>query len=221
MKRAAPGILLLMLAWATSCLFPAGVETRARHQGKSPPVKWNEVLKRNAEWYATDDAVRIADSVLLYQRNSGGWPKNMDMAAVLTAAEKTKLGSEKDETDSTIDNGGTYTQLRYLARVYAANNLDRHKESFVKGVEYLLKAQYANGGWPQFFPLRSGYYSHITYNDDAMINVMELLRDISQNKSPFDFVDDSWRARAVAAINRGVECILKTQVIVQGRRTVW
>ena len=51
--------------------------------------------------------------------------------------------------------------------------------AFRRGLDYLLKAQYPNGGWPQFYPLRNGYWSHITYNDDAMAGVLELLRDVA------------------------------------------
>jgi PelA/Pel-15E family pectate lyase len=88
-------------------------------------------------------------------------------------------------------------------------------------VDYLLKAQYANGGWPQFYPLIPGYYTHITYNDDAMIGVMNLLRDIAQNKPTYTFVDQDRRVKAEKAVQKGIECILKTQVKVNGKLTVW
>lgn len=184
-------------------------------------IKWSDCLKQKPEWYASDEAARIADNVLLYQRASGGWPKNIEMAGVLTEQEKTGLVKQKQETDSTIDNGATYTQLEYLARVYTARKLERHQEAFLKGIDYLLKAQYSNGGWPQYYPLRPGYYTHITYNDNAMIGVMRLLRDIARKKPAYAFVDDDRRLKAERAVQKGIECILKTQVVVEGVRTVW
>jgi PelA/Pel-15E family pectate lyase len=184
-------------------------------------VKWSDILKQKPEWYAGDEAVRVADNVLLYQRDTGGWPKNIDMAVVLTEAGKAELLRQKQEADSNIDNGATYTQLVYLARVYTARKIERHRDSFLKGVDYLLKAQYANGGWPQYYPRLTSYYKHITFNDNAMINVMRLLRDVAQKKSNYLFVDESRRARAAVAVEKGVELILKTQVLVEGRRTVW
>jgi len=190
-------------------------------QAKPLPVKWPDVLKRDATWYASDDAQRIAENVLLYQRDTGGWPKNIDMASVLSDDTKAALAKEKSEIDSTIDNGATYTQLKYLARVYAAHPDERYKQAFLNGVEYLLKAQYANGGWPQFFPVHHGYYTHITYNDDAMVGVLELLRDIAKRKAPYDFADAALRVRASTAVERGIECILKTQVVVDSKLTVW
>lgn len=184
-------------------------------------VTWKDSLEQKPEWYASDEAVRIADNVLLYQHNTGGWSKNIDMARALTEQEKAGILKQKPQTDSNIDNGATYTQLTYLARVYAGRKLDRHKTAFLKGVDYLLEAQQANGGWPQYYPLRKGYYNHITFNDGAMIGVMKLLRDIAQKKSTHAFVDEERRSRSEKAVARGIEVILKTQVVVDGKPTVW
>src|SRR5829696_2840470 len=177
--------------------------------------------KQAPEWYAGAEALRIADNVLLYQRSSGGWPKNIDMGKPLDDGDRAALLRQKKKNDSTIDNGATYTQLSFLARVYTAQKQERHREFFLKGVDYLLKAQYPNGGWPQFYPDLSGYYKHITYNDDAMIGVMKLLRDVAAAKPVYAFVDEARRANAARAVEKGIECILKTQVVVNGRKTVW
>ncbi|HEX8774873.1 MAG TPA: pectate lyase [Pyrinomonadaceae bacterium] len=200
-----------------SSLNPSHSETRA-----PASIKWSDALDQKPEWYGGDEAARIADNLLLYQLNNGGWPKNIEMAKVLTEGEKAALLKEKSsDTESTIDNGATYKQLAYLARVFTAKKIPRHKEAFLKGLDYLLTAQYDNGGWPQYYPLRKGYYSHITYNDNAMIGVMRLLRDIARKRPDYAFVDEDHRLRSERAVERGIECILKTQVVVEGKRTVW
>jgi PelA/Pel-15E family pectate lyase len=190
-------------------------------QAASTTINWHDALRQKAQWYGSAEAKRIADNLILYQRLSGGWPKNIDMAAVLTDNQRAAVSREKRLDDSTIDNGATYTQLTFLARVYTATRSARHKESFIEGLDYLLKAQYDNGGWPQYYPLRPGYYQHITFNDDAMVGVLVLLRNIPRKNSAYVFVDEARRARAAAAVKKGVECILKTQVISHGKRTVW
>lgn len=184
-------------------------------------IAWNDAQDKPQEWYGTVEALRIADNLLLYQRTSGGWPKNIDMAKPLADSDRKALAAQKKKIDSTIDNGATYTQLSFLARVYVAQQQERHRESFLKGLDYLLKAQYANGGWPQFYPDLSGYYKHITFNDNAMIGVMKLLRDVAAAKPAYAFVDEARRASAAKAVEKGIECILKTQVVVNGKRTVW
>ena len=222
MKRVALGVIATAFALlgVSLCVELSAAEVHGQ-QAKPLPLKWLDVLKRDATWYGSDDAQRIAENVLLYQRDTGGWPKNIDMASVLSDDTKAAVAKQKSEVDSTIDNGGTYTQLKYLARVYAAHPDDRYKQAFLNGVEYLLKAQYENGGWPQFFPVHHGYYTHITYNDDAMVGVLELLRDIAKKKAPYAFADAALRVRASTAVERGIECILKTQVVVEGKLTVW
>ena len=184
-------------------------------------ISWIDAQKQSTEWYKGPEALRIADNVLLYQRDSGGWPKNLDMAKPLSKSARDALLQQQKETDSTIDNGATFTQLSFLARVYTAQHHERHRESFIEGFDYLLKAQYPNGGWPQFYPDLSGYYKHITFNDGAMIGVMKLLRDVAAAKPEYAFVDQARRDNAAKAVEKGIECILKTQVVVNGDRTVW
>ncbi|HEY7184593.1 MAG TPA: pectate lyase [Blastocatellia bacterium] len=184
-------------------------------------VSWDDCLDQKPEWYAGDEAKRIADNVLLYQRESGGWPKNINMAVVMSEQAKAGIAKEKSLDDSLIDNGATYTQMAYLARVFNASRRPDYKESFIKGVDYLLKAQYENGGWPQYYPRLKGYYKHITFNDDAMVGVMELLRKVARKDAAYSFVDEARRARAESAVARGTEVILKTQIVVNGKRTAW
>lgn len=196
----------------------AGVRSTVRGQF---PVRWRDCLRQKPEWYAGAEAVRIADNVILYQRESGGWPKNIDMAAILGPEERVRIARDRNRIDSTIDNGATIGQLKFLARVFGAAGGPRFRDSFIAGLDYLFAAQYPNGGWPQYFPKLTGYYRHITFNDNAMIGVMELLREIERRKKDYPFVDDKRRGQAGRAIEKGIDCILKCQVRVAGRLTAW
>lgn len=212
------GIVLLLVVLA-----PAAA---AQTDGKtSSSIKWSGALKQKPDWYAGAEALRVADNLLLYQREVGGWPKNIDMAATLSEKERAQLlklqGETGKESSATIDNGATFTQLEYLARVYTAQKHERHRDAFIKGLDYLLAAQYENGGWPQYYPLRKGYYSHITYNDNAMVGVLELLRGVARREPEYAFVEDTRREKSAKAVERGVECILKTQVKFEGKLTIW
>lgn len=194
-------------------------------QEKTPPdfrlVSWNDVLKQPKLWYAVDEATRIANQVILYQRENGGWPKNIDMTAMLTQAERETLIHEKRETDTTIDNGATTTQLAFLAKVITAKNIDVHKAAFIRGLDFLLAMQYENGGFPQYFPLRDDYSREVTFNDNAMVNALRLLRDIAKKKEDYLFVDEERRSKAEQAVARAIPLILRTQIVIDGRKTVW
>ena len=181
-------------------------------------VRWAHALNQPPAWYGTDEARRIANRVLEHQREHGGWPKNTDMTlppdpAVLDAARR--------RPDSTIDNGATVTEMRFLMRVYGLSREPRYRDALLKGLDYLLEAQYANGGWPQFFPLRTDYSRYITFNDNAMINVVTLLSEVASGSSDWTWVDPQRRVRSRAAVEKAVEVILRAQVRVDGRLTAW
>ncbi|MFD2033832.1 pectate lyase [Belliella marina] len=204
--------------WIPMVLF---VVTQSLAQS-SKKVSWSQAQHQNQEWYGSDEAVRIAENVLLYQNNNGGWLKNIDMANELDDKERSKLKKEKSKKiGTTIDNNATHTQMRYLAKVYQETGQEEFKEGFLKGLNYLLEAQYENGGWAQYYPERKGYYEHITFNDHAMIGVMSILKDISDEVSPYEFVEASYKKRIDLALEKGVEVILKMQIKVDGELTAW
>jgi len=192
----------------------------AERDRDTPPIAWKACLSQPSDWYATPEAARIADNVLLYQRACGGWPKNIDMAAPLDDDARAALRAEHDG-NATIDNGATHTQIRFLARVAQATGDERFRDGVVRGIDYLLAAQYPSGGWPQFYPQGSDYRKHITFNDNAMIGTLGVLRDVARGASGFEFVEEAVRTQAAAAEQRGIECILKCQIVVEGRPTVW
>lgn len=193
-------------------------------------VSWGNILKQKTAWYQTDEAARIADQVIVYQKQNGGWEKNIDMAAMLTGKELDALaGKKNDVSETTIDNKATYTQVQFLAKMVTASklkqsppaNLQKYIDAFFKGFDYLIAAQYDNGGWPQYWPLKKGYYTHITFNDDAMIGVMSLLREVARGGADYKFVGDTRRDKGAKAVEKGIALILKLQVQVGGKKTVW
>lgn len=177
------------------------------------------LLKKSDAWFQSDEARKIADSVLLYQSPQGGWPKNTNL--VRPPKSPKDVPQPDDHFANSLDNEATTLPLQFLARMTDATGEAKYRESFLRGLDYLFTAQYPNGGWPQFWPLRKGYYSHITYNDDAMIRVMTLLRDVAEGKEPYEFVPAGYRKKAAAAVDRGIDCILKTQVRQNGKLTAW
>lgn len=185
------------------------------------PRSLDAALKQPSEWYGTKEAKRIGETVLLHQRDSGGWHKNQEMTAPLTDAVRAKLLQDKALNDATIDNGATTEQLIYLAKVFRATQDTRFRGAFQKGLDYLLRSQYPNGGFPQFYPNPTGYRKHITFNDNAMVNVLNLLDAVANRTADYGFVEQSVRERCQVAVSKGIDCILNTQVVVNGNKTVW
>jgi PelA/Pel-15E family pectate lyase len=196
-------------------------------------------LDRPAEWYRSAEARRIARIVISFQTPSGGWSKNLNMAdherrkGEHYAADNVSRYLAPGDFDTphdagwnyvgTLDNDATTTQLRFLARVASAAESDAatYRAAVLKGVSYLLAAQYPNGGWPQVWPIEGGYHDAITFNDGAMIETMRVLRAVASGKDDFAFVPAGLRDKAARAVAKGIECILAAQVVVDGVKTVW
>lgn len=186
--------------------------------------RWPEIIRKNdASWFASAEAKKIAENVLLYQRDIGGWPKNIQMQDELSDKQKKDLiALKKTAVETTTDNGATSQEMLFMSRMYAQVKDERYRESFLKGLNYLLEAQYANGGWPQFYPLKKGYYTHITYNDDSMVNIMNVIKAVA-DESDYYSIKPSKEVveKCKKAFDKGIDCILKTQYKQNGVLTAW
>jgi len=169
--------------------------------------------KQSAEWLRSEEGRRIADNVVSWQSPHGSWPKNGDTAS-------RPYEGKKDKLEGTFDNGATTGELRFLACAFGATNEIRYRQAFLKGLDHILKAQYPTGGWPQFYPPSRGYSRHITLNDNSMVRILEFLRDVAHS-SDYAFVENNRRAAAGTVFDRGIQCILDCQIIVNDKRTVW
>ena len=168
-----------------------------------------------------------------------GQPRGLATPESVFNREKNPLGGicvdfdtssgEVIEFRGTIDNGATFTEMRFLARMYKMGNGERGMGNGIaekclagveKGLDFLLYMQYPNGGWPQCDPAKVGYWHQITYNDGAMVNVMNLLRDVYEGRAPFDIpLPEEKKSAARTAFRKGLDCILKTQIRQNGRLT--
>lgn len=122
---------------------------------------------------------------------------------------------------STIDNDTTMVQIRFVGRVFAATRDKRYGDAVARGVEYILKTQYDNGGWPQFAPITTGCRRRVTINDDAVANVAEVLEDVGNKAEEFTFVFDDLAERAGAAVEKSPAPALKTQIVENGEKRAW
>ena len=168
-------------------------------------------------WVLTDSARLVGANVMAQQIENGAWPKNINFFRL----EDDGAAAPSSLEAATIDNGATTTEIRFLMRLFAATGDSLCLESALRGVRYLLSMQYDNGGFPQYFPRHDHYHARITFNDDAMVSVLRLLREVSLRRAPYGPFPLALSVEAAAAVDRGVACILACQYVQHGVRTVW
>ena len=222
--------------------FRAELRAHGSRQAAEPKLARNAGrirLDQSPAWYAGPEALRLADNLVSFQTPAGGWCKNTDFTSHRRApgemfgAETGSLflGTNDFDTNAdskwsyvgTFDNDATTTQLRFLAKVISAAGQqgENLKASFYRGLDYIFAAQFPNGGWPQVWPLQGGYHDAVTFNDGALLHIVELLREVAGGQGEFSFVPAGLRAKAEASWKRGLDCILAAQIVVDGKRTVW
>jgi PelA/Pel-15E family pectate lyase len=168
----------------------------------------------------------VVANILTWQNQNGGWWKGYDPATArpATMPSQTPESLARDGSwygGSTIDNTATYSEMRILAHAYRLDPKPEYKAAFERALKFVLEMQYANGGFPQRFPLENNYGRHITFNDNAMASVLTMLNEIADQRGDLNFTDEPTRAKCKDAYDRGIECALKCQIKVDGRLTAW
>lgn len=167
------------------------------------------------------EIIAIADNIVLFQKSNGGWPKNYDMRAILTDEQKKLITAQKNTTNTTFDNSTTYSHVECLAQVYYATKNNKYKNACLKGLDFILSAQYTNGGWPQYFPLENNYSNCVTYNDDVMTGILSVFKNIIDNKPEYSFLNSVKRKKIKTAFDKGIHCVIATQINNNDTLTAW
>lgn len=186
-------------------VFTTPIPVSAAYDG----YNWSSVTKKTADWYKSAEGIALGDDIIKYQLSTGGWKKNMD---------GTDTGSWGK---ATTDNDATTSQIIILAKIYNATGTAKYRTACEKAIDLLFIWQYANGGWSQIYDDPGTYHAAITYNDGAMIRVMQIMKSVSEKSGDFAFIDSTRQSKAKTALDKGVRCLLDTQIVSKGTKTAW
>lgn len=217
MKKLAT-LLLLLMCVQLQCVAASGYQSKT----------WAALCKgeMGADWYGSDEAKSVADTLIATQKTNGGWMKNYQYH-ILTATElKTYKSTSSRVEHSCFDNGSTTQEMRFLAKVYNKTGEERYLTSLKKALNLIFTAgKNLKGGWAQYWPLSSDTYSYqnyITFNDDLMTNIMKLLMEIYQDKGDFaGLFDEETRTKCKTQFDSAIECVINCQVDDNGTKSAW
>lgn len=144
-----------------------------------------DAFRATGNEYYYQSAQKAANAVIWGQSNEGGWNYMIDFAGDRSMKEWYntigKNGWRLEEFqhyygNSTFDDDITSDAARFLLRMYLEKLDPVYKPALDKAIQFILKSQYPNGGWPQRYPLRydfnkqghPDYTSFYTFNDDVI-----------------------------------------------------
>lgn len=168
----------------------------------------------------------LAEKMLVYQLPNGGWGKQLDDKSTvdyklpLTKELLNKVKATGND-HATIDNSATSREINGLIAAYKTTQNPAYLKAAEDGIKYLLLMQYDNGGFPQYYPNSAIYRKQVTYNDNAMINALTVLYNVAEGTEGFDVVNPKLKEKSKVAVQKGIQCILKTQVLQNGKLSIW
>lgn len=168
----------------------------------------------------------LAEKILIYQLPNGAWGKQLNDGITVNyklPIDKKLLEKIKATGDdhATIDNNATTREINALVKAFKTTKNPSYLSAAEKGINYLLVMQYENGGFPQYYPNKAIYRKQITYNDNAMINALTVLYNVVEGKNDFETINSDLKLKSKIALKKGIECILKNQVLQNGIPTIW
>jgi PelA/Pel-15E family pectate lyase len=191
----------------------------ARKANRNMPTAWWATAKAKPDaWYAGPEAKVMADNILSWQEPAtGGWPL-MNTVREPNRGDPAQAGPWG--THAALIKA-TVNEMRFLARMQKIAPDPRYVPAIDSGLGYILGAQYPTGGFPHSWPVFSNPYDHqATFNDDEIVDVMTLLREVA-SEPLFKVLAPTRRAAAQAAFDKALSFILKTQIVVDGVPTAW
>ncbi len=135
--------------------------------------------------YFYEEAERAGAAMIWGQSHEGGWNYLIDFAGDRSLkkwyATIGKNGWRLEEFqhyygNDTYDDDVSSDAARFLLRLYLEKLDPKYKPALDKAINFILKSQYPNGGWPQRYPLKHDfakaghpdYSSFYTFNDDVI-----------------------------------------------------
>ena len=118
-------------------------------------------------------------------------------------------------------NGCTIGHMRFLARVYKYNKIDKYLNSFMNGLNFIFNI-YEHQGTFLYKPDDPGRM--LPLNDGHFSNVCLLLIDISNNSNnEYSFITTEDKNKCINILNESINFLLQLQIKDQitGKKTIW
>jgi len=155
--------------------------------------------RATGEGYYLDAAREVAKALVWGQRKIGGWDHRVDVAHLKPGA---KVPARRDGR-CTFDDNITQGALKFLIDADSAMDQPWLTDAVELGLVFMQKSQFANGAWPQWYPLRGGYSDFFTFNDNTINDCIDVM--LKAHKA-------YGKAEYLACAKRGGDFIIASQL---------
>ena len=133
------------------------------------------------------------------QRMQGGWGHRVDVSHLTPQARV----PERRKGHCTFDDNISQGAVDFLMDLDETLDEPWLDDGVALGLAFLLRSQFPNGAWPQWYPLRGGYHDCYTFNDNAINDCIRVLLDAHRRYG---------RREHLEAAKRGGDFIILSQV---------
>jgi len=141
-----------------------------------------------------------ADLLVDVQTEHGGWGPGMSFT-FSKPGEPPRLSTSRAGSGA-FDDNSTQGPVTLLMEMAEETKETRYREAVERALALLLKAQFPNGAWTQYYPLIGGYSDHYTFNDSAINDCIRVMREA------YDRYGD---AKYLGSTERGGDFIIASQ----------
>lgn len=117
-----------------------------------------------------DAATTVGQAIVWAQKMSGGWSYTADMAGFQHGIDHTP-----ENGPCTFDDDTTQAALRFLMHLDQVVHERWLSKSVKSGLNHMLFSQFSNGAWPQWYPLKGGYFDYYTFNDGVINTCIDVM----------------------------------------------
>lgn len=166
--------------------------------------------KTTGNEYFYQASEKTAEALIWGQSNDGGWNYLIDFGGDRSLKKwYSTIGKNAWRLEEfqhyygndTFDDDVTSAAGRFLLKMYLVKLDPKYKPALDKAINFVIKSQYAIGGWPQRYPLKYEYAKHgnpdyssfYTFNDDVIWENINFLTECYLTLGEERFLDPIMR----------------------------
>ncbi|MFC2077015.1 pectate lyase [candidate division KSB1 bacterium] len=144
-----------------------------------------------------DAARKSADFLIRAQQPNGGWYYETWITddGLIPCQQGAPTGPPNTTTNrGVLEDGCIRGQMEFLLKMSEVTGDPKYFNSARKGADFLITAQYPDGGWPQHYPPpRRGYSGYYTLNDGVFEDTIQLLLDFHARTGEQKYLEAAMR----------------------------